>query len=172
MAQVSLVITLIMASSQIGDTAQTAFSGAYGIDTMSASLKCWILAIVFGGFLYSRDYLSERQIARGEYYSLGLFGTAGMMIMVSATNMLTIYLGSNSSASEAAMKYFVLGALASGMLLYGISMIYGATGTLHLTAVNEALASGNERWCAYISNLVYIYRAKNCSIRHDHSIAG
>ncbi len=172
MAQVSLVITLIMASSQIGDPAQIAFSGAYGIDTMSASLKCWILAIVFGGFLYSRDYLSERQIARGEYYSLGLFGTAGMMIMVSATNMLTIYLGlellalslyamvalyrSNSSASEAAMKYFVLGALASGMLLYGISMIYGATGTLNLNAVNEALAAGNERSVGARFGLVFV----------------
>ncbi len=172
MAQVSLVITLIMASSQIGDPAQIAFSGAYGIDTMSASLKCWILAIVFGGFLYSRDYLSERHIARGEYYTLGLFGTAGMMIMVSATNMLTIYLGlellalslyamvalyrSNSSASEAAMKYFVLGALASGMLLYGISMIYGATGTLHLNAINEALAAGNERSVGARFGLVFV----------------
>ena len=73
MAQASLVVTLIMASSQIGDAASTAFSGAYGVDTMSASLKCWILAVVFGGFLYSRDYLSERQIARSEYYTLGLF---------------------------------------------------------------------------------------------------
>jgi len=172
MAQVALVITLIMASSQIGDPAQIGFSGAYGVDTMSASLKCWILAIVFGGFLYSRDYLSERKIARGEYYSLGLFGTAGMMIMVSATNLLTIYLGlellalslyamvalyrSNSSASEAAMKYFVLGALASGMLLYGISMIYGATGTLHLTAVNDALAAGNERSVGARFGLVFV----------------
>jgi len=172
MAQVTLVVTLIFASSQIGDSATIAFSGAYGVDTMSASLKCWILAIVFGGFLYSRDYLSERQIQRSEYYSLGLFGTAGMMIMVSATNMLTIYLGlellalslyamvalyrSNSSASEAAMKYFVLGALASGMLLYGISMIYGATGTLNLAAVNDALAAGTERSVGARFGLVFV----------------
>lgn len=172
MAQITLVITLIMSSSQIGDAPATAFAGAYGIDTMSASLKSWILAIVFGGFLYSRDYLSERQIARGEYYALGLFGTAGMMIMVSATNMLTIYLGlellalslyamvalyrNNSSAAEAAMKYFVLGALASGMLLYGISMIYGATGTLHLTAVNDVLAGGNERSVGARFGLVFV----------------
>jgi len=172
MAQASLVITLIFASSQVGDAAQIAFSGAYGVDTMSASLKCWILAIVFVGFLYSRDYLSERKIARSEYYSLGLFGTAGMMIMVSATNMLTVYLGlellalslyamvalyrSNSSASEAAMKYFVLGALASGMLLYGISMIYGATGTLNLVAINDALAAGNERSVGARFGLVFV----------------
>jgi len=172
MAQVAIVITLIMTSSQIGDASATAFSGAYGIDTMSASLKSWILAVVFGGFLYSRDYLSERQIARGEYYTLGLFGTAGMMIMVSATNMLTIYLGlellalslyamvalyrDNSAASEAAMKYFVLGALASGMLLYGISMIYGATGTLNLTEVNVVLADGNERSIGARYGLVFV----------------
>ncbi len=172
MAQAALVVTLIMTTSQIGDEAMTAFSGAYGIDTMSASLKSWILAVVFGGFLYSRDYLSERQIARGEYYALGLFGTAGMMIMVSATNMLTIYLGlellalslyamvalyrNNSAASEAAMKYFVLGALASGMLLYGISMIYGATGSLHLNVINEVLAGGNERSVGARFGLVFI----------------
>ena len=172
LAQGSLVITLIMASSQIGDEAQMAFSGAYGIDTMSASLKCWILAVVFGGFLYSRDYLSERQIARGEYYALGLFGTAGMLIMVSAKNMLTVYLGlellalslyamvalyrGNSAASEAAMKYFVLGALASGMLLYGMSMIYGATGSLDLGTINNVLADGNERSVGARFGLVFV----------------
>ena len=172
MAQATLVITLIIASSQINDAASTAFSGAYGLDTMSASLKCWILAIVFGGFLYSRDYLGEREIARSEYYSLGLFGTAGMMIMVSATNMLTIYLGlellalslyamvalyrNNSASSEAAMKYFVLGALASGMLLYGISMVYGATGSLSLAGINDVLSGADERSNGARFGLVFI----------------
>jgi len=172
MAQATLVVTLIIASGQVGDAASTAFSGAYGLDTMSAALKCWILAIVFGGFLYSRDYLSERQIARGEYYALGLFGVAGMMIMVSAVNMLTVYLGlellalslyamvalyrDNSAASEAAMKYFVLGALASGMLLYGISMIYGATGSLDLQTVNQVLSDGGERSVGARFGLVFV----------------
>jgi len=172
MAQATLVVTLIMSSSQIGDAPASAFSGAYGVDVMSASLKSWILAIVFGGFLYSRDYLSERQIARSEYYALGLFGTAGMMIMVSATNMLTIYLGlellalslyamvaldrDNSFAAEAAMKYFVLGALASGMLLYGISMIYGATGSLNLAVVNEVLVGGSDRSVGARFGLVFV----------------
>ena len=115
---------------------------------MSTVLKSWILLVTMGGFLYSRDYINDREIARGEYYVLGMFGVMGMMIMVSAVNMLTVYLGlellalslyamvalyrNNSNASEAAMKYFVLGALASGMLLYGMSMIYGATGSLDL----------------------------------------
>jgi len=154
-AQATLLATLFLSFSQIGSEASTAFEGAYGIDGMSSVLKSWILIVAIGGFLYSRDYIAERDIQSGEYYVLGLFGVTGMMIMVSATNMLTIYLGlellalslyamvalyrNNSSASEAAMKYFVLGALASGMLLYGMSMIYGATGSLGLSTIHEIL---------------------------------
>ena len=154
-AQATLVVTLLLSMSQIGDEAITGFKGAYGIDGMSTVLKSWILLVAIGGFLYSRDYINERDIARGEYYVLGLFGVSGMMIMVSATNMLTVYLGlellalslyamvalnrNNSEASEAAMKYFVLGALASGMLLYGMSMIYGATGSLSLASIHDIL---------------------------------
>ncbi len=161
LAQASLLITLVLAYSQIGDGNITAFGGSYGIDAMSVSLKCWILAIAMGGFLYSRDYLTERQIARGEYYVLGLFAVTGMMVMVSAKNMLTVYLGlellalslyamvalnrNSSAAAEAAMKYFVLGALASGMLLYGMSMIYGATGSLDLTVIGQILSGEGER---------------------------
>ena len=153
--QATLLVTLLLSFSQIGDEAVTAFEGAYGLDAMSSVLKSWILVVAIGGFLHSRDYISERDIQNGEYYVLGLFGVTGMMIMVSATNMLTIYLGlellalslyamvalyrNNSSASEAAMKYFVLGALASGMLLYGMSMIYGATGSLSLATIHEIL---------------------------------
>ena len=158
-AQGSLIITLILCFGQIGDTgtAITAFKGAYTVDSMSASLKCWILLIAIGGFIYTRDYIRDRDIANGEYYVLGLFGIMGMMIMVSANNLLSIYLGlellalslyamvalyrSNADASEAAMKYFVLGALASGMLLYGMSMIYGSSGSLDLDTISAALTA-------------------------------
>lgn len=154
-SQATLLVTLLLSMSQIGDEAVTGFKGAYGIDGMSTILKSWILLVTMGGFLYTRDYINERDIARGEYYVLGLFGVSGMMIMVSAMNMLTVYLGlellalslyamvalnrNNSEASEAAMKYFVLGALASGMLLYGMSMIYGATGSLSLSTIRDVL---------------------------------
>jgi len=154
-AQATLLVTLLLSFNQIGDEAVIGFKGAYGIDGMSTVLKSWILVVAIGGFLYSRDYVSDRDIARGEYYVLGLFGVTGMMIMVSATNMLTVYLGlellalslyamvalhrNNSGASEAAMKYFVLGALASGMLLYGMSMVYGATGSLSLESIHDIL---------------------------------
>jgi len=157
--QASLLIALILAYGQMGDYGQggaTAFKGAYTVDGMSAALKCWILLTAMIGFVYTRDYIRDRDIANGEYYVLGLFGVVGMMIMVSSNNLLSIYLGlellalslyamvalyrSNADASEAAMKYFVLGALASGMLLYGMSMVYGSTGSLDLDTIRAALA--------------------------------
>lgn len=160
LSQLTLVITLVMSLSQIGDEVTTGLSGAYTLDVLSASLKSWVLAVAIGIFLYSRDYVGDRKIARSEYFVLGLFAVAGMMIMVSATHMLSVYLGlellalsqyamvalhrDNGLASEAAMKYFVLGALASGMLLYGMSMIYGATGSLNLTVIADILAGNSE----------------------------
>ncbi|MFT5893397.1 MAG: NADH-quinone oxidoreductase subunit N [bacterium] len=160
LSQLALVITLIMSVSQIGDDTTTGFAGAYTVDALSASLKSWILVIAIGIFLYSRDYVGARKIARSEYFVLGLFAVSGMMIMVSATHMLTVYLGlellalsqyamvalhrDNGRAAEAAMKYFVLGALASGMLLYGMSMIYGATGSLDLNVIANILAGNSE----------------------------
>lgn len=157
LSQLTLVITLLMSFSQTGgESSVTGFQGAYTVDSLSATLKTWILLVAIGIFLYSRDYVGDRKIQRSEYFVLGLFAVSGMMIMVSATHMLTVYLGlellalsqyamvalhrDNSPASEAAMKYFVLGALASGMLLYGMSMIYGATGSLDLRIIADILA--------------------------------
>lgn len=156
LSQGSLVITLLLSFAQVGDEAVTGLSGAYTLDSLSATLKTWLLVVAVGILLYSRDYVGDRKIQRSEYFVLCLFATAGMMIMISATHMLTMYLGlellalsqyalvalhrDNSQASEAAMKYFVLGALASGMLLYGMSMIYGATGSLDLIVIRDVLA--------------------------------
>ena len=172
MAQASLAATLIFSLGQLGEGTITGFSGAYGMDPMSVVLKCWILVVAMGGFLYSRDYLATRRIANGEYYVLAMFAVTGMMVMVSAINMLTVYLGlellalslyamvglyrSNSGASEAAMKYFVLGALASGMLLYGMSMIYGATGSLDHSVIKDILAGGSERSVGARFGLVFV----------------
>ncbi len=132
-----------------------AMSGFFIHDAMAAMLKFFTLLVVFWAFLYSRQYLKDRQFFKGEYFVLGLFATLGMMIMISAHNLLTIYLGlellslslytmvamhrSSQTASEAAMKYFVLGALASGLLLYGISIIYGVTGSLDLSQLAVAI---------------------------------
>jgi len=93
LCQATLVATLFLSYGQVGDEAMTVFSGAYTVDPLSAALKCWILLISIGILLYSRDYLVGRDIARGEYYVLAMFAIGGMMIMVSAKHMLSIYLG-------------------------------------------------------------------------------
>ena len=158
LAQVSLIGTLLITWSVAPESGSaTAFGGSFVMDQMSVVCKTWILVVSIGVFLYSRDYVNSRNITNGEYYTLALCGVLGMMIMVSSSTMLTLYLGlellslslyalvalnrKDARSSEAAMKYFVLGALASGALLYGISMIYGATGSLHFSAISAELAT-------------------------------
>lgn len=151
LAQLSLFGALVLVIALGGGESHTTLSGTYVSDPMASLAKAFVLIVVFAVFLYSKDYLRVRDLFKGEYYVLGLFGTLGMMIMISAHSFLTIYLGlellslslyamvafnrDSSVASEAAMKYFVLGALASGMLLYGMSMIYGITGSLDIAEV-------------------------------------
>jgi len=143
----------------LGDTdpAVTAFSGAYIHDAIAAVLKLFILGISAVVFVYARSYLRDRQLFIGEYYLLCLFSILGMLLLVSAGNLVMVYLGlelfalstyglvainrDSGVASEAAMKYFVLGALASGLLLYGMSMIYGAAHTLDLGGIRAAAAT-------------------------------
>ena len=140
------------------DQARLTFGGSFVIDQMGVVLKAFIYLVTAAVFLYSRPYLIDRKLFKGEYYVLGLFGVLGMMIMVSAYSLLTLYLGlellslslyamvafdrDSVQASEAAMKYFVLGAIASGMLLYGMSIVYGLTGTLDLMEVSNHLIRG------------------------------
>ena len=132
----------------------TAFNGMFVRDGVADTLKAFILLVTGAAFVYAKPYLIDRGLFKGEFYMLCLFSVLGMMVLVSAGNLLTIYLGlelqalsayalvalhrDNRLASEAAMKYFVLGALASGMLLYGFSMIYGATGSMDLAQVHAA----------------------------------
>ncbi|GHT93261.1 NADH-quinone oxidoreductase subunit N [Betaproteobacteria bacterium] len=138
------------------------FSNMFVDDGLADFLKLLTYFTVMATLFYSRRYIEDRQaIPKGEYYVLALFATLGMMVMISANHFLTIYLGlellslalyatvalnrTSATATEAAMKYFVLGALASGMLLYGMSMLYGAThGALEIGAVAEQLRSAHE----------------------------
>src|SRR5688572_3075949 len=122
--------------------------------------------------VYSRAYISARGLFRGEFFVLVLFCTLGMMVMISASHLLTLYLGlelfslalysmvalqrDSAVATEAAMKYFVLGALASGMLLYGMSMLYGATGTLELTRMAEVIANDGANRTILAFALVFV----------------
>jgi len=131
------------------------FNGMYVADELAYVLKLAGFLVVAVGLLYSRDYLEERGILRGEYYVLTLTALLGIFVLVSANSMLTVYIGvellalsvyalsafdrESGVAAESAMKYFVLGAIASGALLYGMSMIYGMTGTLDLQALATLL---------------------------------
>lgn len=152
------------------------FGNMFVSDPMSSLLKlCTYIAIGLT-LVYSRQYLEDRQMVNGrlggEFYILSLFTLLGQMVMISANNFLIIYLGleimslslyalvafrrDNAVAIEAAMKYFVLGALASGFLLYGISMLYGATGTLDLNEVARVIATGAVNKPVLIFGLVFV----------------
>jgi NADH-quinone oxidoreductase subunit N len=155
LAQLALVGAFFLTLSDYSTTAQLTFSGSFIRDPMADLLKLCIYLAALVVFLYAKDYLRQNNIFKGEFYVLGLFGVLGMMIMVSAHSLLTIYLGlellslslyamvalkrDSMMASESAMKYFILGAIASGMLLYGMSMIYGVTGTLDLAIVSQQI---------------------------------
>ncbi len=131
------------------------FHGSFVSDPLSEVLKVAATIFVAVAFLYARDDLEANDLHKGEFYILGLFGLLGMMIMISASSLLTMYLGletlalaqyalvaldrRNVTSTEAAMKYFVLGAIASGCLLYGISWVYGVTGSIQFHGIAAAL---------------------------------
>jgi NADH-quinone oxidoreductase subunit N len=150
----------------------TTFSGMFVDDLMADMLKLMVYLGVGVMLVYSRPYLAARGLFRGEFFVMVLFATLGMMIMISASHLLTLYLGlellslslysmvalqrDSATATEAAMKYFVLGALASGMLLYGMSMLYGATGTLSIAELSALAVSGGARTLVMVFGLVFI----------------
>lgn len=133
----------------------TAFDGMFIADPMGDVLKLFSYGTVAVSLLYSREYLERNGLFRGEFFILALVALLGVMVMVSAGSLLTVYLGvellslslyamvafdrDSGIAAESAMKYFVLGAIASGTLLYGFSMLYGMTGTLQLDELAVAV---------------------------------
>ncbi len=162
------VITFATLSSEV----QYTFSGMFVDDLMSDSLKLMVYLTVGVVLVYSRNYIRVRGMFKGEFFSLSLFATLGMMVMISASHFMVFYLGlellslslyamvalqrDSAIATEAAMKFFVLGALASGFLLYGMSMIYGATGELHTSKIAEAIQTKTIDHQVLIIGLVFI----------------
>jgi NADH-quinone oxidoreductase subunit N len=156
---------ILSVQAQAGGSKLYLFGGLFVSDVMSGFLKLVSYLATWAALVYSRQYLVDRGLLRGEFLSLLLFSLLGMMILISAGNFLTVYLGlelmslclyalvalnrDSAVSTEAAMKYFVLGALSSGLLLYGMSMIYGATGSLDLREiakhVEALLASSADR---------------------------
>lgn len=172
MTQISLLLAIVVTLMTAPAETRIVFDGSVVRDGMGDILKIAIFIISAGAFLYSKEYLRERDLFKGEYYVLGLFAVLGMMVMVSANSFLTVYLGlellalcfyalvafnrDSADGSEAAMKYFVLGALASGMLLYGISMIYGATGSIGFQDVSAGLANPDVNKMVLVFGLVFV----------------
>ena len=172
LSQLTLLGAALISWNMLDSDTVVVLGGTFVHDPMAALLKTAIFLVVFGAFVYARSYQTSKGSLRGEYYVLGLFAVLGMMVMISAHSLLTIYLGlellslslyamvafdrNSSAASEAAMKYFVLGALASGMLLYGMSMLYGATGSLDIAEIATAISAMEGRSMILIFALCFI----------------
>ena len=155
-----------------GVTAVAAFKGAFIRDPMGDTLKVFSFVLMGLIFTYAKYYLRSFGLFRSDFYTLSLFSLLGVMLLISANSMLMIYLGlemvtlatyalvafnrESGKGSEAAMKYFVLGSMASGMLLYGMSMVYGATGSLGLPEIAQAIASGGPNQTLLVFGLVFV----------------
>ena len=162
LTQAALVGAFVLALSQYNQSASPieTFSGHYILDRLAVLSKLFIYVFSAFAFAYAREYIAARKIARSEYYLLGLFAVLGMSVLVSAYSFLTIFLGlellslalyamvamnkESAIAAEAAMKFFVLGSLATGILLYGISLLYGVTGDVQINAVAKVLQNRHD----------------------------
>ncbi len=167
------LVALMQAQYAVSGLNQYGFSKLVISDQMGNWLKCFAAIAVLATLVYGRPYARDRDMLRGgEMFTLSLFGLLGMFIMIGGNNFLVIYMGlelltlssyalvalrrDSVVATEAAMKYFVLGAMASGFLLYGMSMMYGATGTLDVNEVAQAIATGQIRHQVLVFGLVFV----------------
>ena len=167
------VVAAIEAYYALGGQTFYGFGNMVVVDPMGSWLKCFSSIALMVTVVYGRPYAADRDMLRGgEFFTLTLFALLGMFVMISAHNFLVLYMGlelmtlcsyalvalrrENATATEAAMKYFVLGALASGFLLYGLSMLYGATGSLEINEVFNAIASRQVKHQVLVFGLVFV----------------
>jgi NADH-quinone oxidoreductase subunit N len=167
------VVAALEATYALGGQTFYGFGKMVVVDPMGSWLKCFSCIALMVSLVYGRPYAYDRDMLRGgEFFTLSLFALLGMFVMISGHNFLVLYMGlelltlcsyalvalrrDNATATEAAMKYFVLGALASGFLLYGLSMLYGATGSLDLNEVYNAIASRQVKHQVLVFGLVFI----------------
>jgi NADH-quinone oxidoreductase subunit N len=172
LALVVLAATAAMLVRNPASASSTAFGGMFIRDAVADALKLFVLGVSAAALVYAKAWLEDRKLFKGEFHVLVLFAVLGMMILISAGNLVTVYLGlellalasyalvamdrDNRLASEAAMKYFVLGALASGMLLYGMSMIYGATGSLDIASIRFASLELDAEQSLFLLGVVFV----------------
>jgi NADH-quinone oxidoreductase subunit N len=176
---VTFVLSLLALAGAAWVTARTgvdarlvAWHGTYVADPLGTLLKVVAYGAVAVVFLYSYSYLYVRQLIKGEFFVLGLFALLGIMVLISANSLVTLYLGvellalslyalvaydrESGVSAEAAIKYFVLGSIASGALLYGMSMVYGITGSLQLGQVSESVRSFGPGQIGLLFGLAFI----------------
>ena len=172
LAQVSLLVVAGLALYLYPAGTVAVFHQHYLLDPLSVALKVTVCVGSLLVFAYSYHYFRQRELLQGEYFVLGLFAVLGILVMISAHSLLTVYLGlelmslalyamvavnrESGTAAEAAMKYFVLGALASGLLLYGISIVYGVSGTLVLPELAAYLEAESDNRIMFLFGLVFI----------------
>jgi NADH-quinone oxidoreductase subunit N len=156
-ASVGILLSLLVSVLFLGQYPIVILHGQFVSDDLAQLMNIFILLSVLLSFIYAKPYMLERQMPASDFYVMGLFSTIGMMTLVSAYSLLTLYLGlellslplyamtaiqrRKADGSEAAMKYFVMGSIASGMLLYGMSLLYGATGSLDLFAIGNVIVA-------------------------------
>ena len=171
----TLGLACMLTGSQVYEHSVIVLEGMFIDDSFANLTKFMICLLAIVVFIYSRTYSEQRDISGSEYYVLGLFGILGMMVMVSADHLLVIYLGlelmslclyamvafqrDSPNATEAAMKYFVLGAIGSGSLLYGLSILYGLTGSLDISTIHQLLMDSSSENLPLIFALVFIVTA-------------
>ncbi|HEX8011901.1 MAG TPA: NADH-quinone oxidoreductase subunit NuoN [Casimicrobiaceae bacterium] len=175
LTQLALLAAAYLTLVSPDETPLRTLGGMFVADKLADALKLFAYVAVSLTLFYSRTYLAARGLFRGETFVLALSALLGMMVMISANSFVTLYLGlelmslslyamigmqrDSARAVEAAMKYFVLGALASGLLLYGMSMLYGATGTLQIDGVAEAIVGGRASGVILVFGLVFVVSA-------------
>ena len=168
------VVAAMQAAYAVGGDERFGFGNMVVSDQMGNWLKCFATLAVMVTLVYGRPYAAERQMLQrgGELFSMSMLALLGMFVMIGGNNFLVIYLGlelltlssyalvalrrDHATSTEAAMKYFVLGALASGFLLYGMSMMYGATGSLDINTVFKAISSGQVKHQVLVFGLVFV----------------
>jgi len=172
LSQFTLMGAAILTVSLHISTPEVTFNGTFIRDGMGDILKVFVYLLTAVTFIYSREYLRARNLLKGAFFTLSLFAVIGMMVLISAHSLLTVYLGlellslalyalvainrDSQESTEAAMKYFVLGAIASGMLLYGMSLVYGSTGSLDIAEISTAVAAGSQTDVVLLLGMVFL----------------
>lgn len=169
-----LVVAGLAAGSAVGGKTIPGFGGAVVSDPLANWLTCFASIATLAALVYSRGYIQARDMVRGggEWYVLNLLALLGTLVICTGSNLLVLYLGlelltlssyalvalrrDDAKAVEAAMKYFVLGSMASGFLLYGLSMVYGATGTLDTASIADAVATGQIKHQVLVFGMVFV----------------